>query len=332
MEKIRIGILGCAAIAKRSVIPAILALPAAYELVAVASRNLAKAEELSTLFGTDAVEGYDNLLGRTDIDAVYMPLPTGLHYEWITRALQAGKHVFAEKSLAMNFGDAQKLVEIARSRNLLLMENFMFRHHSQHKVVRDVIESKRLGDVRLFRSQFGFPPLDENNFRYDKNIGGGSLLDAGAYTVRASQWWLGPDLEIASSTLYFDKRRGSDIHGNATLINARGLVAQVAFGFDNSYRCNYEFWCSKGNLVAHKAFTPKADESPVILMEQNGTTSTLNTHPDNHFINILKAFHLAVVTGNHDEHLSDILNQSRLLEDIRTRCIKKEYEGSDNRM
>ena len=332
MKKTRIGILGCASIAKRSVIPAIQNLPEHFELAAIASRSQDKAEELADVFGTEAIVGYDNLLDRSDIDAVYMPLPTGIHHQWITKALQAGKHVLAEKSLAMDYSSAMELVEMARSGKLLLMENFMFRHHAQHEVVWNILAEKRLGDIRLFRSQFGFPPLTKDNFRYDKNIGGGALLDAGAYTARASQWFLGPDLEVATATLYFDSDRGSDIHGNATLINPQGLVAQISYGFDNSYQCNYEIWGSKGYLVAKKAFTPKPDEKPVMVLEQNGASTMLETRADNHFVNILKAFATGVATGDHETHLKDILDQSRILDQIRTRSIKHKYESSSTWM
>jgi dTDP-3,4-didehydro-2,6-dideoxy-alpha-D-glucose 3-reductase len=110
--------MGCASIAQRLMIPAILQLPKQFRLVAVASRDEHKAATLAAAFDTEAVTGYENLLHRTDIDAVYMPLPTGLHREWITKSLQAGKHVFAEKSLAMNFAEAHQLVELARQQQL----------------------------------------------------------------------------------------------------------------------------------------------------------------------------------------------------------------------
>ena len=113
MKKIRIGVMGCAAIAKKSVIPAILALPEQFELVAIASRTSEKAEEFAALFGCEAVTGYDYLL-QLDIDAVYIPLPTGLHEEWINKALLAGKHVYAEKSIASSFDSAKSMVENAK--------------------------------------------------------------------------------------------------------------------------------------------------------------------------------------------------------------------------
>jgi len=96
MKKIRIGVLGCANIAHRSVIPAILSLPDHFELVAIASRTLDKATIFAQEFGCEAMSPYEKLIQRKDIDAVYLPLPTGLHKEWLNKALISGKHVYAE--------------------------------------------------------------------------------------------------------------------------------------------------------------------------------------------------------------------------------------------
>ncbi len=100
--EIRIGILGCANIAKRSTIPAIKQLPDKFNLIGLASRNKSKADEFSSQFECEAIYSYQELIDRTDIDAIYIPLPTGLHKEWIIKALQAGKHVYAEKSIAIS--------------------------------------------------------------------------------------------------------------------------------------------------------------------------------------------------------------------------------------
>jgi predicted dehydrogenase len=321
-RKIRIGVMGCANIAQRLVIPAILDLPDRYQLVAVASRTADKAALMAGQFNTEAITGYENLLDRSDIDAVYMPLPTGLHKKWITQSLQAGKHVFAEKSLAMDYADASQMVALAREKNLLLMENFMFRHHSQHTWVWQQLEQHTIGDIRLFRSQFGFPPLDKNNFRYDADAGGGSLLDAAAYTVKASQWFLGSQLEVTSAALYMDPGKQVDIYGNASLINKNGTVAQVSFGFDNFYQCNYEFWGSKGRIFAERAFTPKPAEKPFMLLEKQGDRQKIEMPADNHFVRILEAFHNIIISGKHNIHLEEITEQSRLLTRIREMAVK----------
>lgn len=322
MKKIGIGVMGCASIAQRSVIPAITTLSDKFELKAIASRNAEKAQLLASQFNTTPLTGYDSLLQREDIDAIYMPLPTGLHKEWIEKALLAGKHVLAEKSLAMDYNSAQKLVELAKAKGLLLMENFMFRYHSQHKAVWEMLQNKHIGEIRLFRSQFGFPPLDQSNFRYDKVVGGGALLDAGAYTLRAAQWFLGRDLQVLSAVLYIDPKRDSDIYGNMTLRNQSGVVAQLSFGFDNFYQCNYEFWGSTGRLIANKAFTPKINEMPKITVEKATGAENLEMPADNHFANLLSEFYASIRSNKHTEHLEDVLNQSKLLEEVRNTSIK----------
>jgi len=322
MKKIRIGIMGGASIAERIMIPAILSLPDQFELAAIASRTKENADKFSRLFDIEGVVGYDELVNRKEIDAIYMPLPTGLHQEWISKSLEANKHILAEKSLAMNFNDAQKLAAIAKSKNLLLMENFMFRYHSQHKYVFSILENMELGDIRLFRAQFGFPLLGDNNFRYSRELGGGSLLDAAAYTVRVSQWFLGAKQKVLSAVLYL--KNGVDLYGNAVLINSDNIVSQLSFGFDNYYRCDYEFWGSKGNLTAERAFTPKANDNPTIILDRNGQSERIKMEADNHFVNILKDFYSCIQNNDFERHLNDILDQSKLLTDIQEKAVKVE--------
>ncbi len=316
MPKVKIGVLGCANIATRSVIPAIKSIDG-FELVAVASRTKAKAEQVALRFNTEAVEGYQTLLEREDINAVYVPLPTGLHDEWLNKALDAGKHILAEKSLAENYLSCQKLVEKASEKGLLLMEDFMFRYHSQHAFVQSLIDAGEIGEIRLFRSSFGFPPFPPGNFRYDKTLGGGALLDAAAYTIKATQLFLGSDVEVKAATLYIAPTLQVDLYGSAFLVNKNGIASEVAWGFDNFYQCNYEIWGSKGKITAERAFTPPPDMKPKIVLEHAEKRIEFLAPNDNHFVNILKEFHRAIVERDIKTHLEETLNQSRLLEDVR---------------
>ncbi|MCK5360721.1 MAG: Gfo/Idh/MocA family oxidoreductase [Gammaproteobacteria bacterium] len=314
--KIRMGVMGCANIAQKSLIPAMLK-SEHIRLVAVASRSGQKAREFASQFDCEAVIAYENLLKRPDIDAIYMPLPTGLHEEWVTRSLKAGKHVLVEKSFAMDFASAQRMVELARASSLLVMENFMFLHHAQHGFVKNLIEAGEIGELRCFRSSFGFPPLAENNFRYDKALGGGALLDAAAYTIRASQLFLGNDLEVKAASLMTPSGAEVDIYGGAYLTSAGGAFSEVSFGFDNFYQCNYELWGSKGKLVAQRAFTPGPDFSPVISVDKQGERVDHQPGVDNQAINTLAEFAYCVHEGDYELKYSEIENQSRLLDQVR---------------
>src|SRR5215212_9491250 len=144
---LRMGVLGCASIAIRRVLPA-LTEAEGIELTAVASRDPAKARQVAHRFGCAAAGGYDELLDRPDLDAVYIPLPTGLHAHWARRALAAGKHVLSEKPLTCDHATAVSLVEQASKAGLWLMENFMFLHHRQHEEVRTLVAEGRIGAPR----------------------------------------------------------------------------------------------------------------------------------------------------------------------------------------
>ena len=183
MKPLRVGVMGCSSFAQRAMIPALQECETT-ELICVSSRTAEKAIQVANKFGCDAVEGYESIVRRDDIDAIYMPLPTGMHEEWCTKALEAGKHLLVEKSFAMNKESAERMLDLARSQNRLVMENFQFQTHRQWKEIKSRMTSGELGDVHLVRSTFGFPPLPLDNFRWNKELGGGALLDVGAYMTK----------------------------------------------------------------------------------------------------------------------------------------------------
>jgi predicted dehydrogenase len=302
--------------AKRLVLPALHA-SEDFELRAVASRSRAKAQELADLYRCEAVEGYLPLLDHSDLDAVYIPLPTGMHHEWGVKALRRNKHVFMEKPLAHTLEGARELVALARERGLALMENFMFLHHSQHRFVREKIVNGDIGELRVFRSAFGFPLRSPNNIRYKKELGGGALLDVGVYTLRAAQLFLGNDLKVkAASLARGDEHMAVDRFGGAYLVNPKGQLGEVAFGFDNYYQCNYELWGSRGKLVAERAFTAGPGFGPRIVLESQNHRQEFVLLPDNHFANILKSFHSSIVESTFEEQYEALDRQAFLIDQV----------------
>jgi NDP-hexose-3-ketoreductase len=322
MGKIKIGVIGCANIAERSMIPAIKAIND-FELVAVASRTKEKAMLFADKFSCEAIVDYSNLIDRDDINALYIPLPTGLHEVWIMKALKKGKHVLAEKSLATDYISAQRIIDEAKSRQLLVMEDFMFQYHHQHAFVSKLINNDEIGKVHFFKSSFGFPSRNKNDIRYNKELGGGALLDAGGYVIKAAQMFLGPELELGSAFLSYDRQLGVDIYGGAIFKNNKDQIAHVSFSFDNFYQCSYEIWGSKGKITADRAFTPPSNFSPSILLEKQDHKQEFVIKPDNHFINILKEFRRAILEKDFHRHWEDALNQSRLLDQIRGRYARE---------
>ena len=121
----------------------------------------------------------------------------------------------------------------------------MFAFHNQLKEIAQIIERGEIGDVRLYRISFGFPQRAVNDFRYNKELGGGALIDAGGYTIKYAAMLLGETAHITAAQMNYTDEFEVDIYGSATLVNQDGATAQIAFGMDNSYKCELEVWGSK---------------------------------------------------------------------------------------
>lgn len=316
--KTRIGVLGCAKIARRSMLPAIKELSDDFDLIAVASRDSSKAIEFAKEFKCEAIFGYDQMIQREDIDAIYIPLPTGLHYEWIGKAISFGKHVYAEKSFASSAQQAKLLITSAEKKDVAIMEGFMFLYHRQQNIVASMIEGGELGELRHFYGYFGFPPLPETDFRYDEELGGGALMDAAGYPLRAAHFFCGDSLKVRAATLFSDAVSNSSLWGSAFLSNGMGLGASIAFGFDNSYQCKYEIWGSKAKVRLDRAYTPAPNFSPNLVLENSSGSRVLSIPPDNHFVGAMRRFRFLIL-NSHDraENNQCILNQSQSLDDIK---------------
>lgn len=312
---INIGVLGCANIAERSLIPSILSLNKNFRLVAVASRKKNKADEFAKKFNCASCVGYQSLVDLDNLDAVYIPLPTGLHEEWINKCLKKGLHVYAEKSLAMNSNEAIRMVKNARQNSLGLMEGYMFQYHLQHQEIRRLIESNSIGNIRFMYSSFGFPPLDNKNFRYDKDIGGGVLMDAAGYPLRAVHSLLGKDMNVIASSLKISKNLQIPIWGSAYLSNHNGLGAAIGFGFDNFYQCKHEIWGSSGKIFSNRVFTAGENIEPEIVVETKQGIEKICIQKDNHFTKALKEFYALILSNDlKNKHYDEIVLQSKSLD------------------
>ncbi|MFD0683232.1 Gfo/Idh/MocA family protein [Actinomadura fibrosa] len=314
------GVLGCASIALRKVMPAMRDAEHV-ELRAVASRDPARARDAARRFGCAAAGGYEDLLGRADIDAVYIPLPTGLHAHWTERALAAGKHVLAEKPLTCDHATAVALVEQARKAGLWLMENYMFLHHGQHRAVGDLVAAGRIGAPRVFTARFGIPPRDAADIRYRPDLGGGALLDVGVYPIRAASHFLGPELDVVGSVLRMDPATGVDVAGHALLCTPSGITAELSFGFEHAYRSGYALWGDRARITVDRAFTPPPGSEPLVRVESPDGTEELSLPADDQVKNTAEAFARSVLgDADYAPHAEAITRQAALVERVRARA------------
>lgn len=319
------GILGTANIARKAIAPELIGLEN-NKLLAVASRSQVAALSFASEFGIEAIQGYSKLLERKDIDTVYVPLPTGMHFEWVKKALKAKKNVLVEKTAFMSIDEALEMIELAKESNLVLIENFQFQFHSQHQFVKELIKTNDIGKLRIFRSSFGFPPFNlEDNIRYDKKLGGGALLDAGAYTLKVIDFLFEEKFEVTDAFLSYHDEYKVDWYGGGMLVNSeKNLLAQVAFGFDNYYQCKYEIWGSKGRIISHRAYTAKSGFNPIVSVEKDGQVLDHELPSDNHFKNMIIHFNNCITDQKlRQEEYDKIKRQAIVLNDFSLKANSK---------
>ena len=316
MEKMKIGVLGTSDIAFRRFLPA-LQKSSFFEYVGVASRSVSKTRKFVEAFGGNGYDGYDTMINDPTIGAVYIPLPPALHFEYAKKALEHGKHVLLEKPFTTTGAHSKILIQLAKNFGLALHENYMFLYHTQIQHILDLLQNSAIGDVRLYRIAFGFPKLDVKNFRYQKALGGGALLDCGGYPVRLSAKLLGNSVRVASAQLCGWSQYGVDLYGSATLVNDKNEVAQIAFGMDNEYRCELDVWGSKGNLTATRIFTAGIEVQPEVLLKQAGNQQQIKLDVCNQFLNSIDEFEKCILDSDiRNNHYEDIATQARLIDSV----------------
>ncbi len=335
MKKIRIGILCPSEIAYRRFMPAVQTVKDV-EYVGVASADseewfkegqktddsvikseLAKAQKFQDTYGGKVFCSYQSLLESDEIDGVYIPLPPALHYQWAKKALQNGKHVFLEKPFTTSEKHTKALVELANENGLALHENYMFIFHSQLEEIDRIVKSGAIGDIRLYRIAFGFPKRAANDFRYHPELGGGALLDCGGYTLKLAQILLGDSARVVCSQLNGTDEFSVDIYGSATVVNNEGVTAQLAFGMDNSYKCDLEIWGSKGNLMTGRIFTAPAGLETKAKLKTGNEEQTIFLSSDDSFAKSINFFCQCIQSDEcRTKNYRSIIAQSQRLEEL----------------
>lgn len=312
---IRIGIIGAADIAYRRFLPALMK-DADFSYAGVASHTMEKALRIQESFQGKIYTEYEQLLADETIDAVYLALPPALHFDWGKKVLESGKHLMMEKPFTIKKEFTDKLLNIAEQNNLAVHENYMFLYHKQLQKIKELLATKKYGEIRLMRTSFGFPFRGTQDFRYQKDLGGGALLDCGGYPVSLASELL-ENARVSAARLYMMLDTEVDLYGSAT-IDGEEATIQIAFGMDNAYKCDLEIWGSKGSLKAERIYTAPADYSVVLKEVISGKENLLEIGCDDQFYNSIAEFKKLIEEPEHrKDRMRKIAKQSELVEMIR---------------
>lgn len=257
----------------------------------------------------EAVENYD-------FDAVYIAAPTGVHKNLVLSAASYKKHILCEKSLGSNIKEVKEMVKVCKNNNVALFEGFMYQFHTQHKFVRSLIDKGEIGVPFHFQGTFGFPPINESDFRYNKDLGGGVVLDAGSYTVHAARHFFNAE-PLSSNAVLEDEGKEVDIRGTALLNFGESRTASLIFGFNNMYQSKYQIWGTKGIVTLERAYALPPDFEPTCILEKQGYKEVFTLDTCDHFVEEIKYFCANFLVNEiKSEWYDEAINQSKVLHSL----------------
>ena len=255
MEKktVRWGVLGCSGIGKSRTIPGLLACENA-ELYAIAGRNEEKLKAYAEPFAPKKLyTDYQALLDDENVDAVYLPLPNGIHMEWVKKAAAAGKHILCEKPMALTEEQVREMFAAAKEHGVLLEEAYAYRHAQLVQKVKEIVDSGAIGRIRYLESKHSTFDTNRSGIRYQKGNGGGAVYDVTCYNVSLASYLFGKDPEDMSVYCGFDKETGVDVSDAVMLRYEEGVTAMLYAGLDAYRRGCYSILGETGRIdVDHK--------------------------------------------------------------------------------
>ena len=278
------------------------------ELVGVYSRDKDSVAEACANYRCRGWESAEEMLADDSLDTVMLAGPNGVHFEQGQRVLQAGKHLWCEKTLTPSLAQTRQLVGSGRQKGLVVAEAFMFAYHPQFKALAELLASLELGVLRSITCRLGFPHLAPGNIRYSKALAGGALLDAGAYCIAAPLRLLNKTPLETHSHISSPDGHEVDTSGSALLVFDNDVTAEADWGFGRSYRNEIELWFEKGFARAMRGFSkpPSLDTTIEIVLQENNAKQTIEIPGGtNHFGEMMKEFSMAAGNADCRERLAD---------------------------
>jgi D-xylose 1-dehydrogenase (NADP+, D-xylono-1,5-lactone-forming) len=292
-DKLRWGLLSTANINKSLFDP--LRASKRNTLLAVASRDRSKAEAYARKNKIKRAYGsYAELLADPDIDVVYNSLPNHLHAEWTVKAVEAGKHVLCEKPLALSLEEVEAISAAAEKYEKVVAEALMYRSHAQTRKVLEIVQSGKLGRVRLVRGSFTYSGTNLDNYRLKPEMGGGALWDVGIYPLSYTRFVLGAE-PLGVFGWQVPGPTGVDLSFVAQLQFPEDVHLQMDCSMALPYHVFMEIVGEEATLVVPQPFNPGPGEA--LYLTRKGMTKTVLVRGAGTYVGEVEAMADAVRNG-----------------------------------
>ena len=292
-QTLRWGLLSTARINKALIPP--LRLSKRNSLMAVASRSLAKADAYAREQKIKHAYGsYEALLADPEIDVIYNPLPNQLHAEWSIKVVEAGKHVLCEKPLALSLAEVDAMAAAADKSGKIIAEAFAYRAHPHMDKIKEIVNSGKLGKIKMVHGSFTFVMTNKDDIRWDPTMGGGALWDIGCYPLSFARSVLGTEpLEVFG--WQFTSPSGID----EVFVGQLRFPGEIYFQMDCSFKIPYHVFMEivgdEGTLNIPQPFNTAARKN--LYLTREGKTSTMVVKGPDPYLAEVENFADAVLLG-----------------------------------
>jgi D-xylose 1-dehydrogenase (NADP+, D-xylono-1,5-lactone-forming) len=289
------GIISSANIGQKALIPAIAAAGNA-RLASLGTPNTARMRENAEEYGYRLLDSYEAVLADPEVDAVYNPLPNGMHGEWSIRAMEAGKHVLCEKPMTVVPAETQEMIDVSRRTGKLLMEAFMYRFHPQIALAKELLDGGRVGTLRVIRTCFSFSGTPSaSNPRYQPDQGPGALLDVGCYCINATRAFSGGAPLAVTAQSSWDAASQGDFT-TAGLLEYEEHTAVFDCSFESYARAGIELVGSAGTIEILKPWLPGTEPAVVRVTDGSGVEELKTAGVDQYQL-MVEHFSDCILTG-----------------------------------
>jgi predicted dehydrogenase len=259
------------------------------KLLGISSKNLDKLNKFKDKFKIDkkyCFNTYEELLKCDDIDIVYIALPNSLHYEWILKCINSNKKLLVEKPATLNFKEVENIQNNIKDKNFFFAEAFMYRFHPQIIKVIELINKNEIGKIISMETYFGNDILTSLNFfgmkirkkinkmhrLYNKDLGGGAILDLGCYTVSFSTLIASLISKFENVEVVNKKKEicvtGVDINSYAELKFDNGFSSKIGASFTKNLGRKTKIFGNKGEISIEDTWLA---QTPYIILKNENT-------------------------------------------------------------
>ena len=319
MKVLRVAVWGIGNHAITRIVPAINSIEK-LSLIGICSRNQDTVKKYSLNWNCNGWTDPIEMLEDEHVDVVFIASPIGIHALQATQALNAGKHVWCEKPLTCSYKDTKSLIELAKNKNLMLTESFMYFHHPQFKKIQKFIRNSENGKLHSITCKFGIPSLDKPGFRNNASLGGGAFWDIASYPISAALSLLPKEsVEVLFAELiYGSNDLNLDTEGRVLLRFSDGTRAYLEWGSGIAYKNEIELWFDNTSFFTDKIFSKSISYKPFYrICDKSGNESlTYGESLDqfiemfNHYLNTINS------KKQYAENYKDILHRSRIMDEI----------------